>query len=68
MSEISSKLDSLRKSSSSNGVKSNRCRLLPKKTVDSVGENRVRFVTKSFSESRSEKDSKVGKPPNVLIG
>ena len=60
----SSKLSSLRNSSSSNG-RSSRGRLLPRNTGESQGEKRVRSVIGSCSEPMSEKVSNVGRPPSV---
>ena len=60
----SSKLSSLRKSSSSKDIRSKRCRLLLKEAVLSL--KRVRSVTNSFSESRSENESNVGRPVSVV--
>ena len=60
----SSKLSSLRMSSSSNEIKSRHCRLLLKEVA--LSEKRVRSVTNSFSESRSEKESNVGRPVSVV--
>lgn len=59
----SSKLSSLKKSSSSKEIRSMRCRLLLRQAA--LSEKRVRSVTNSCSESRSEKESKVGSPVSV---